>query len=229
MNARKDRIIAEQRIRQLEEEKKLLAAKYLVEGQDEERKRIAKELHDGLGVLLSTAKMQFTTIKDKSPENKSVIEKATKLLDQATGDVRKISHNMMPGLLTRFGLYEAAEELIDQLIEKEGLSATCEILGDTKRLPENTEIMLYRIIQEMVNNALKHAEATMISLKVEILPDLLKIQFSDDGKGFNVEEKVDSKSIGLASIQSRVNFLSGQVVINSKLDVGTTYSIQVPK
>ena len=69
----------------------------------------------------------------------------------------------------------------------------------------------------------------IISLKVEILPDLLKLRFSDDGKGFNVEEKVDSKSIGLASIQSRVNFLSGQVVISSKIDAGTTYTIQVPK
>ena len=226
--SRKDRIIADQKIKQLEEEKKLLAARFLVEGQEEERKRIAKELHDGLGVLLSTAKMQFTTIKDKSPENKSLIEKAAKLLEQATGDVRKISHNMMPGLLTKFGLYEAAEGMLDQLDETEGLSATCEIIGDTKRLSENTEIMLYRIIQEMVNNTLKHADATTISLKMDILPELLKINYSDDGKGFDVEEKLKSKSIGLTSVQSRVNFLSGNVNLMSEPGKGTNYSLQIP-
>ena len=225
---RKDRIISEQKIQQLEEEKKLLAAKSIVEGQEEERKRIAKELHDGLGVLLSTAKMQFTSIKDKSPENRPLIDKATKLLEQAASDVRKISHNMMPGLLTKFGLYEATEDLIEQLDETEGLNANCEITGDTKRLPENTEIMLYRIFQEMVNNTLKHAEAKNIRLHMSILADQLNITYSDDGIGFNVEEKLDSKSIGLTSIQSRVNFLSGQVNIESKPGEGMKYNIQIP-
>jgi len=225
---RKDKIIAEQKIQQLEEEKKLLAAKSIVEGQEEERKRIAKELHDGLGVLLSTAKMQFTTIKDKSPENRPLIDKATKLLEQAAGDVRKISHNMMPGLLTKFGLYEATEDLIEQLDETEGLNANCEITGDTKRLPENTEIMLYRIFQEIVNNTLKHAEAENIRLQMNILPEQLNITYSDDGKGFNVEEKIESKSIGLTSIESRVNFLSGQIYVESKPGEGVKYVIEIP-
>lgn len=225
---RKDRIIADQRIKQLEEEKKLLAAKFLVEGQEQERKRIAKDLHDGLGVLLSTTKIQFTSIKDKSPENKEIIEKATKLLEQATGDVRKISHNMMPGLLTRFGLFEAAEGLMEQLDETEGLKATCEISGDTKRLPENTEIMLYRIIQEMVNNTLKHAKASTILLKIDILPESLKINYTDDGVGFDLEEKLKLKSIGLNSIQSRINFLGGNITMESKPGKGLNYSIHVP-
>ena len=226
--SRKDKIISEQKIQQLEEEKKLLAARSIVDGQENERKRIAKELHDGLGVLLSTAKMQFTTIKDKSPENKSLIDKATKLLEQAAGDVRKISHNMMPGLLTKFGLYEAAEDLIEQLDETEGLNANCEITGDTKRLPENIEIMLYRVIQEMVNNTLKHSEARNMSLIMNIQPTVLNIQYSDDGKGFNVEEKLESKSIGLSSIQSRVNFLSGKVNLQSKPGKGTKYYMEIP-
>jgi signal transduction histidine kinase len=225
--SRKDKIIADQKIKQLEEEKKLLAARFLVEGQEEERKRIAKELHDGLGVLLSTAKMQFTTIKDKSPENKPLIDKATKLLEQAAGDVRKISHNMMPGLLTKFGLFEATEDLFDQLNETEGLNAICEITGDTKRLPENTEIMLYRIFQEMVNNTLKHAKAKNISLNLDIQTDQLNIGYSDDGKGFNVEEKLQLKSVGLQSIQSRVNFLEGKITINSESEKGTKYDIKI--
>jgi len=226
--AGKDKIIADQKIKQLEEEKKLLAAKFLVEGQEEERKRIAQELHDGLGVLLSTTKIQFTTIKDKSPENKPIIEKVTKLLEQATGDVRKISHNMMPGLLTKFGFYEATEDLFEKVNETEGLNANVKIIGNTKRLPENTEIMLYRIIQEMVNNTLNHSDASNILLDINILSGILNIQYSDDGKGFNFKEKIKSKSIGLASIQSRVNFLNGNIKIDSTPGKGTIYLLEIP-
>jgi len=226
--ARKDKIIADQKIKQLEKEKKLLAAKFLVEGQEEERKRIAKELHDGLGVLLSTTKMQFTTIKDKSPENKFLIEKATKLLEQASGDVRKISHNMMPGLLTKFGLYEAIEDLFDKLNESEGINAVIEIDGEQSRLPENKEIMLYRIFQELVNNTLKHAGAENVRLHMKILPERLVITYSDDGKGFNVAEKLESRSMGLKSIQSRVSFLGGDITISSEPGQGVSFAINIP-
>ena len=96
---RKNRTISEQKIKQLEEEKKHMAARFLVEGEERERKRVAMELHDNLGVLLSATKMQFSEIHDKDPEKKEVIEKASKYLEQASSDVRKISHNLMPGLL----------------------------------------------------------------------------------------------------------------------------------
>jgi signal transduction histidine kinase len=225
---RKNRVIAEQRIRQLEEEKKLLAARSIVEGQEEERKRIAKELHDGLGVLLSSAKMHFTSIRDQSPEARPMIDKATKLLEQASGDVRKISHNMMPGLLTKLGLYEAVEDLFEQVSEMEGINARVMIEGEQARLNENTEIMLYRIIQEMVNNALKHAEAGNIRLDMEIFPDKININFSDDGKGFILTDMEKSKSMGLKSIESRTNFMNGMVSLVSSPGKGTQYSISVP-
>jgi signal transduction histidine kinase len=228
LKARKNRIIAEQRIRQLEEEKKLLAARFLVEGQEEERKRIATELHDGLGVLLSATKMQFTSIKDTKPENKPLIEKATKFLEQASNDVRKISHNMMPGLLTKLGLCEALEDLFEKIDESEGVTAYCEIKGARERLPENQEIMVYRIVQEMVNNTLKHAEASNIKLKIDVLPGKLDIRYSDNGKGFNVEEMLEKKSIGLQSIKSRVKFLDGSVSIESEAGKGTVYELLIP-
>jgi signal transduction histidine kinase len=224
----KDKIIKEQKIRQLEEEKKLLAAKALVEGQEDERKRIAQELHDGLGVLLSTARMQFTSIKDKSPENRPLIERAAKLLEQASGDVRKISHNMMPGLLTRLGLFEATIELMEKVAETEGIHVTCEVPEDADRLTENSEIMLYRVLQEMVNNTLKHARARNISLRMTLDEGLLKIVYSDDGIGFNVEEKLEQKTLGLSGIMSRVNFLNGKVSINSSENNGVGYDITIP-
>lgn len=224
----KDRIIAMQRIRQLEEEKKVLAAKALVEGQEEERKRIARELHDGLGVLLSTVKMQFTSIKDKSPENQPLIERASQLLEQASGDVRKISHNMMPGLLTKLGLCEAVEDLFEKVSETEGLDVEVEVPEDAERLPENKEIMLYRVIQEMVNNTLKHAGARKITIRLLMQPGGLEVFYSDNGKGFDVEEKLKSKSIGLQSIQSRVNFLNGSLDFDSAAGKGVVFIIRIP-
>ena len=224
----KDRVIAQQKILQLEEEKKLMAAKLLVEGQEEERKRIATELHDGLGVLLSATKMQFSTIRDKSPENRELIEKATRMLEQASGDVRKISHNMMPGLLTKLGFYEAVEDLFEKVNDTSGMNAVCEISGEQARLSENREIMLYRIIQEMVNNTLKHAKAANIRLHIEILPQMLDIVFADDGVGFDFKVEVEAQSLGLKNIQSRVHFLNGTLTVDSHPGEGVKYYMQVP-
>lgn len=224
---RKNRTIAEQRIRQLEEEKKLLAAQSIVEGQEEERKRIAKELHDGLGVLLSSAKMHFTSIRDKSPEASTMIDKATNLLEQATGDVRRISHNMMPGLLTKFGFFEAVEEIFEQVDEMNGMHTEVIISGEQTRLSENTEIMLYRIIQEMVNNSLKHAGASHLKLNISLDNKRLSIQYSDDGKGFDFEEKIKLRSMGLTGIQSRVKFLGGELNASTGEGKGLIYSFEI--
>ncbi|MBW6460329.1 MAG: sensor histidine kinase [Bacteroidales bacterium] len=228
--SRKDKIIAKQKIQQLEEEKKLLAARVLVEGQEKERKRIARELHDGLGVLLSATKMQFTTIKDKSPENRPMIEKATQLLEQASSDVRKISHNMMPGLLTKLGLYEATADLIERINETENINARFRISGDKSRLPENKEIMLYRIVQELVNNTLKHARASKIELTIETNPGTLLMHYMDNGVGYDVQKLLDVEtgSFGLRSLQSRVGFLNGTMDIKSSPGQGVRFFIEVP-
>ena len=221
------RIISEQKIQHLEEEKKLIAAKLLVEGQEEERKRIATELHDGLGVLLSATKLQFSIIHDKSPENKELIEKATRMLEQATGDVRKISHNMMPGLLTKLGFYEAVEDLCEKVSDSGEIRAVCTIDGDKERLAENREIMLYRIVQEMVNNTIKHARAKNIMLNISVKSGGMDVVYSDNGIGFDLDEMMNSKSIGLKSIQSRVNFLNGHLEIDTKPGAGVKYSVRL--
>ena len=226
--ARKNQIIAEQKVKQLEEERKLLAVRFLVEGQEEERKRIATELHDGLGALLSVTKMQFTAIKDVKPENKPHYEKVARFLEQASGDVRKISHNMMPGLLTKFGLYEALEDLFETLNDNEGMDARMEIVGPKERLPENMEIMIYRVIQEIVNNSLKHAGANMIDLTIIVHPDQLDISCSDNGKGFNRDKILEKKTFGIQSIHSRVRFLDGNICIDSSPGNGTVYRINIP-
>ncbi|HSG67616.1 MAG TPA: sensor histidine kinase, partial [Bacteroidales bacterium] len=226
--AKKNQVIAEQRVKQLEEEKKLLAVRFLVEGQEEERKRIATELHDGLGALLSVTKMQFTAIKDVRPENKPQYDKIAQFLEQASGDVRKISHNMMPGLLTKLGLCEALEDLFETLNDSEGMDARLEIVGPKERLPENKEIMIYRIIQEIVNNSLKHANANKIDLTIIVHPDQLDISCSDNGIGFDRDRILGKKTIGIQSIHSRVKFLDGNICIDSSPGNGTVYRINIP-
>jgi len=225
--SRKNKIIADQRILQLEEEKKLLGARSVVEGQEEERKRVARELHDGLGVLLSSAKMHFSAFKDQISGENQVVDQVSKLLEQAATDVRRISHNMMPGLLTKYGLVEALEDLFDQLNEIQGINGIIKVSGEQSRLDEKVEIMIYRVIQEMVNNTLKHAEASNILLHFRFQHDKLVVHFSDDGKGFDFKEKIDSKSLGLTGLQSRVSFLGSELRWESSPGNGTTYNFEI--
>lgn len=227
VKSKNDNYLAMQRIRQLEKDKKLISVQFLLEGQEEERKRIAKELHDGIGVLLSTAKMQFTSIDGVSPKSKPKINNATKLLEMAASEVRKITHNMMPGLLTRYGFFEAIDELIEQINESEAVKAEMIVEGPDKRFSERKEFMLYRIVQEMINNSLKHAEANHIKLFIRVKESEVHIEFEDDGKGFNVYEKMNNNSLGLTSIKSRSDYLGGLLKLDSSPGKGTKYTFDV--
>jgi signal transduction histidine kinase len=226
----KTRLIAQHKIQQLEEQEKIVTARKLLEGQEMERKRIAMELHDGLGVMLSATKMQFAAIQDNINGNYPSVEKAVQILEQATHEVRRISHNMMPGLLTKLGLYEAVEDLFDNVNEMENIHASVEVEGARSRLPENIEIMIYRIIQEMVNNTLKYANARNIELSIKISNPSLIIKYKDDGIGFEMDRilKSDKISLGLKSIESRVGFLNGELKIDSSPGNGVSYQIKVP-
>jgi signal transduction histidine kinase len=171
--------------------------------------------------------MYFSTIKDQIPGKNQAVEKASKLLEQASTDVRRISHNMMPGLLTKYGLIEALKDLIEQVDEMQGMLGLMKVSGEQSRLDEKVEIMLYRIIQEMVNNTLKHAEANKILLHIQFQTDKLMVHFSDDGKGFDFKEKLDSQSFGLTGLQSRVKYLGSELMWDSSPGRGTAYNFQV--
>jgi len=227
----KTKLISKQKISRLEEEKKLLQARNLVDGQEEERKRIAMELHDGLGVILSATKMQFSTLDNAASMEPKLMEKAIRLLEQASGEVRRISHNLMPGLLTKLGLYEAIDDLFESINETKLLGASVSFEGDRdRRLPENTEIMLYRIIQELVNNTMKYAKASQIRLSLSTAHSPITINYSDNGTGFDPDEVMNSgkKSIGLKSIESRVGFLNGQMTLKSAPGKGVDYLFTIP-
>ncbi len=227
---KRDVIIRQKEIDQLKAEKEILAAQSLIEGEEKERKRIAQELHDGLGVLLSTASIHFSNVEEITADSEisEITEKASKLLKMAGSELRKVSHNMMPGVLTKFGLSDALEDLFDEIVDSGKLNIDYILPGEDIRLPENTEIMLYRATQEMLNNAIKYADASVINFNLSIMPESIQLTYKDDGVGFNLESKINERSIGLASIKSRIDFLHGTLDIKTEIGQGCEYSINIP-
>jgi len=154
-----------------------------------------------------------------------MLDKAENLLKQAGGEVRKISQNMMPVVLSKFGLLEALEDMFDKLNEMEELEVKTNIEGGKERLSENTEIMLYRVIQEMVNNTLKHAKAKSIEFSCKKEAGTIIIDYRDDGVGFDMENLPHSASLGVYGIQSRIDFLKGKLKVETAKGKGTFYQI----
>ncbi len=228
MRVRKNRIIAEQRIQKLEDEKKLMAAQAVLVGQEKERERIARELHDGIGVLLSTASIHFSSVESKTDkETQDMLNKANKLLKEASKEVRQISHNMMPGVLSKFGLKEAVEDMFEKVEDTGEAKVDLRLEMEDRRLPENTEIMVFRIIQEMLNNTLKHAKASKITFSLKKAGDKLQMEFADDGIGFDEDKIPKEKNLGLSGIRSRVEYLGGSVKLESRPGKGTRYFIDI--
>lgn len=221
--------IDRQKITQLEKEKKIFAMNALIEGQEEERLRIAKDLHDGLGGLLSTVKARLSNINAEVEkiESYNIYQKTTNMVDEACEEVRRISHNLLPGALRLDGLKTAIEQLGEDLSKSHNLNVNVEVIGFEGKIDETKEIFIYRIVQEAMNNIIKHAEAKQVLLQLSETDEDYHIIVEDDGQGFDTTNK--SPGIGLKSIKSRVEHLQGDVDISSITNKGTTISIHVPK
>ena len=203
-----------------------------LEGQDLERKRIAKDLHDRLGSMLSTIKLYFDHFDSKMTqamdENKKQYDKATELLDEACEEVRKIAHNMQSGILSKFGLTAELETLAQTIKDSNRIDVEISTHGLEERLDTITEVKIYRIIQELVSNILKHAHATRFSIQVNRFSDLLNILVEDNGTGFNPENKFHKGGMGLNNVKSRVFDLHGNLHIDSAKGRGSTITIDIP-
>lgn len=214
----------------LAEEKALnqkLGFKSLIEGEEKERKRIAQELHDGLGQLLSTARLNVSAMEDKV--EKLVIkqwENSIKLIDEAVTEVRHISHNMMPNALVSIGFEAALKEQVHIINDAGKVKVHAELPTEKINLPESEAIALYRVIQEVLNNALKYAEAKNIWLKISH-NQVLNISIKDDGKGFDTNVINTSDGIGWQNIYSRMEILNGEVHIHSNPGHGSEISLKL--
>ena len=200
----------------------------LLDGQELERARLARDLHDGLGGLLSGTKIQLTHLNDKINEQvKPDLDKSIHQLDGAVDELRRVAHNLMPDLLIKYGLEEALKEYAIRM-SNDQLDVDVQFLSYTNSLNKETQLFVYRIIQELVNNAIKHANASQII--IQFVEDFnYSITVEDDGKGFDVNDLKLTQSAGLHNIQSRVEFLKGTLNIHSELNLGTSIEFQFPK
>lgn len=216
-------------IENLKNENRILSMDAMITGQEEERKRIARELHDGLGGLLFTARLKMQKIQadiDDLPGLK-LYDQAEEMIVAASEEVRRISHAMMPESLINQGLVVTLEDLVSDLRQSTSLNINFYTAGIVERLPIKIASNVYRIIQELTSNAVKHADASMIFIQVVRANDTLQITIEDDGKGIEIENP--KEGIGLENVRSRVAFMAGQIeIISSKIMGGTSIEILIP-
>lgn len=211
--------LAEQKVFQLEQEKQLIATQAVLKGETTERARIARDLHDGLGGMLSVVKLKLIDMKGNLvlPESDvPLFQNALGLLDNSITELRRVARNLMPESLMRYGLKAALTDFCGS-IELVSLH----FYGEERRLDEKLEITLFRIIQELVNNAIKHSEASQINVQLIFEPSRISMVVQDNGKGFDVKATDTSKTTGLNSIRSRVESLNGQLDMLSSPGNGT--------
>lgn len=222
--ANQQKMLQDEKILFLERQQQVLSLQSMVNGQESERTRIAKDLHDGLGGLFSTIKMYFSTLEHQQPqlEKDALFRKSIDMVDNAATEVRRIAHNMMPAVLMKMGLMNALQDLCNNISSAGSLHVTLQQTGMVKRLHIDTEIMLYRIIQELLNNIIKHAHAKHAIVQCILDGNRLSVIVEDDGCGFDIESLHASHHAGMETVKSRVNYLNGKLNIDSRKDVGTT-------
>lgn len=208
-----------------------LRAKSVIEAEEKERIRIATDLHDGVGQLLSAAKMNLSSLEKElnltKPAQLTTYKNAMDLLDDSVKEVRAVSHNMMPNTLLKLGLASAVKEFITKIQGTPNLKVNLEIVGLNVRLDQEKETILYRVIQEVVSNIIKHAKASELTLQLIKHDSELTILIEDNGVGFDTSKLNDFEGIGLKNILSRVEFINGKVHFDSTHSRGTTVIIEV--
>ncbi|MBI3520036.1 MAG: sensor histidine kinase [Bacteroidetes bacterium] len=213
-------------------DQKELRVKAILEAEEKERRRIAQDLHDGVGQLLSAAKLNLSNLDAKltslNEEQKTAMQNALTLVDDSVKEVRAVSHNMMPNTLIKLGLASAVREFITKLGNAPTLKVDLEIVGLDSRLDNQIETVLYRVIQEIVNNIIKHAKASQISMQLIRHETELSVMIEDNGVGFDTAKLDSFEGIGLKGIQTRIEFLNGSVHFDSSVGRGTTVIIDVP-
>ncbi|WP_319591177.1 sensor histidine kinase [uncultured Draconibacterium sp.] len=196
--------------------------KNTIQSQENERKRIARDLHDEVGAMLSVVKLNVARIEKKTEEKKAkgLAAETKSYLDDVILQVRRISRSLLPPSLEKLGLYFALEELASWVNKADQLTIACWKSGEQFRFDSNQELAVFRIVQELVNNAIKHAEASQISIDVRFENQHVALVVGDDGKGFLPVEKVQT-GLGLRNLESRSEMAKAKFKIKSAPGKGT--------
>lgn len=221
----------ENRLQKLENERQQMLLKATIEGQERERKRLAKELHDGIGSLLSGLSLNLKFQKNQEVGNSAqgeFLTEACAMVDDSITHVRRMSHNLMPVTLENFGLVSAISECIQPVRKMSEL--TVEFKAPEERFDANDDIELgvLRVVQELVQNTIKHAEANKIKLELTCSNHELCLVYHDNGIGFEMDAVNKSHGIGLKGIESRVLNLGGTLNIKSEPGKGVDVAVQIP-
>lgn len=219
----------DQKLQSLQREKELVALKSVMIGEEKERTRIARDLHDGLSSLLAAIKFQFNSIQEETKPfaAHSRFTEAMQSLDDASKEVRRIAHNMMPEILMKYGLLEALSEFIAHMKSKKVPSIEFSYFGMNERLSPNIELILYRVIQELLNNIVRHSGADEVLLQLNRNDDRMTITVEDNGVGMDLEELENSSGIGMSNLRSRIEYLNGELNIESQPGQGTSVYIEI--
>jgi signal transduction histidine kinase len=237
-NTKRKQRIAEQE-RELEIQKKEKALKdqelttidAMISGQEKERQRLASELHDSVGAMLAAAKLQFSHLsknRDKGEQTNELYAKTGKLLDDAYTEIRTMAHVKNSGVIAKNGLLPAVQNLAKNASGINGLKIEVEDFGLEERLENTLEISVFRIIQELVTNIIKHSHATEASIAINQYTDALNIIVEDNGKGFDARSIPQKSGMGLSSIEKRVEHLEGTMEVDSTQGKGTNIIIDIP-
>jgi len=215
--------LAEQQVKQLEQEKQLVATQAVLDGETRERARLARDLHDGLGSMLTGIKLKLVEMKKGVTLDYPDVERfdnALGLLDNSVQEMRRVAHHLMPDSLSRFGLKPAVSDFCTNLP-----SVRFTYYGDESRLEPKLEVMIYRSIHELVNNALKYAGASQILVQIIQEHDRIAFTVQDDGCGF--DPAAETQGMGLQNIRTRVASYNGILDINSRPGEGTEVNVEL--
>ncbi len=222
--------LQQQRIIELETEKKLTATEAVLKGEEQERTRLAKDLHDGLGGMLSGIKYSLNNIKGNlilTPGDALSFERSIDMLNSSMQEMRRVAHNLMPEALVKFGLDTALKDFCNNINNSGALQVTYQSIGfENANVPQTTAITIYRIVQELVNNTIKHASASNAIVQLSKADNIISLTVEDDGKGFDASTLKSATGIGWINIQNRIDFLKGRLDVSSQPGKGTSVLVE---
>jgi two-component system NarL family sensor kinase len=222
--------------RKLAEEELRQMSRHIIEAQEAERQRVARELHDGVNQILASAKMRLHKVDERhgelSPATREILSRCEKLIVQALEENRRIAHNLRPTDLDHLGLAETCHNLCREIESRTNLRINCKIGRAIGRLPANVELNLFRIVQEAMNNIEKYARAKTVDLHLTMRGEAIVLKIRDDGRGFDPNKvnliKKNRRGSGLANMRERAASVNGTCDLRSTPKSGTTITVSVP-
>ncbi len=197
-----------------------------IESQESERSRIASNLHDSLGAQLSTIRLFMLMQGEEKKELKAFADESAEMLLESIQEVREIAQDLLPGALKYGGLVSACTQFFNSIEKSTAIQLNAAFTGDIIRLSEKSELSVFRVIQELVNNTLKHADANVIEVDLNFRDSMLRVTYKDNGVG--LPKNINNHGLGLYNIESRIQSLKGEYSVHSNPGKGVEFSIEIP-